>query len=325
MQLATLHDATGVSGQFCYIVMCHTDPAGTLRLIKRIRALSPEAAVVVRYENRNLLAPDDVRHSGGIPFVSSIQNEWGTWQMVKSLLEVLRFSLDETAADYFVNISGQCYPIRDLQEWEEGVAALKVGAIMEPMPDQPDDHLYRWTVGRFPGLQSDWIQRFFAHVVWRLGRHLPPRAWLYPRYVRGTGPTHVWFGLPRRRRQTPASVPVIRGSTWMCLSKEAVENLLQRSADKGVTSFFKTVRVPDESLFSSLLVTSGLRVAPGIVSARRFEPGASSPNWLTPSELVHYRDSPSPFIRKMPVDADDELLHAADQLVLRRGLPVITD
>ena len=38
------------SSRFCYVLMCHADPGGILRVVGRIRELSPDAAIVVRVQ-----------------------------------------------------------------------------------------------------------------------------------------------------------------------------------------------------------------------------------------------------------------------------------
>lgn len=50
---------------FCHVVMCHTDPKAVLQLVRRIRELSPEAEVLVRYDRPVLLQPGEVEAAGG--------------------------------------------------------------------------------------------------------------------------------------------------------------------------------------------------------------------------------------------------------------------
>ena len=40
-----------MTASFCYVILAHTDPAGLRRLVARIRALSPQAKILVRHED----------------------------------------------------------------------------------------------------------------------------------------------------------------------------------------------------------------------------------------------------------------------------------
>ncbi|GMA38741.1 hypothetical protein GCM10025883_07860 [Mobilicoccus caccae] len=62
---------------FCYVVMCHTDPDGVLRLVRRIRDLSPHSRILVRYENPLFLDPAVVEAEGAQPLLSRTRVEWG--------------------------------------------------------------------------------------------------------------------------------------------------------------------------------------------------------------------------------------------------------
>ena len=61
---------------FCYVVVAH-ESSGTERLVRRIRAVSPGARVLVRFEDPDAFDAAALRRAGAIPFVSRVRVRWG--------------------------------------------------------------------------------------------------------------------------------------------------------------------------------------------------------------------------------------------------------
>ena len=76
-----------MTASFCYVILAHTDPAGLRRLVARIRALSPQAKILVRHEDPALIDAATLAPYGAIDLVSRVPVRWGSWTMVTAMLE----------------------------------------------------------------------------------------------------------------------------------------------------------------------------------------------------------------------------------------------
>lgn len=300
--------------QFCYLVMCHTDPQGVLRLVRRIRELSPGADVIVRHDDPQLLTRAEVEAAGAHHLLSDTVVRWGDWSQVEAELELVRFALARTRAGHFVTVSGQCYPVRDLREWEREIVREGADAYLDPMPTQDDDHRYAWQVQDEPG----WLPAAgtaLLRAVTSLHRRLNPAgpdAYLTPR-----GGTNTWW--LRFRRRAPAPITPVKAATWLTLSRAAARRAMATDAAGTYRAFFQTVRTPDEYYLPSLISADAeLRVSVRETAGKRFPEGGASPVWITMDELDRYIYSDAAFVRKIPADVDRAVIERADALA-RRG------
>lgn len=308
--------------QFCYLVMAHTDFSGALRTVRRIRALSPRAHVVLRYEDDAALPAQDVRDAGGLPLLSSIRARWGAWTLTEAMLEALRYAVEETAADYVVLVSGQDYPVRDLTSFEREIEQSGVDALLDRKGVNPDDYRYRWYIRTPPLPRAPRIYRAIRHLGWRIGTVTPPVLQMCPNMR--DGDYRWWFGLPRRRRDLPDGMVFDKSAQWMTLSAAAVRLVLDVDASRpDVRNFFSHVRIPDEAYVQTIVRhASSLRVVDGATTVAHWVlPTDASPAWLSPEILTTLAaSSRAPFARKMPVDPSVDLLAAADTLARHDGV-----
>lgn len=295
-----------------YLVMCHTDPEGVLRLVRRIRRLSPQAGIVVRHDRPGLFAPGAVEAAGGVPLLSDIRVRWGEWSQVEMQLELLSVAPRLAPAERYVFVSGQDYPIRDLGSWEEELAAEGADAGLQVMSAQMEDHSLRWRVVAEPEVGPAAVRRLVRAAGARLGACAARFVRAYP-VTRGEL-TRWWIGTPRREG---APAPVVKASSWVVVSARGAAAVLRADRERpDVRAFFRSVRTPDEYYLPSLIAASGLRWSHRTVSTRRFVEGAASPAWLDVDILTGCvaAGTEAAFARKVPPDADPAVLRLADEL-----------
>lgn len=302
------------SGRFCYLVLAHTDRAGLLRLVRRIRELSPSCAIVVRHRDPALVDPVELAASGAVDLVSPIEMGWGSWAMVRAVLEALDAARRLTNADFFVVISGQDYPVRDLAAWEREVRLSGADALLRPMILAPEVYGRRWRVFSVPGRRTV-AKRGCGWAMDRLGRLGSPWLQLY-RQDR-TGPDTWWCSVPRRDGANPPTW-LTKASLWMTLRRDLLDQMLAvaRVDGSGVRGL-RTVLSPDEVVLQSLATRLGSAVRHEATSAMRWPPGGGpSPLWLT-ADLVRElaATDAAPFARKMPEQGWAEVVAAADAAV----------
>lgn len=305
---------------FCYVVLAHTDPEGLLRLVRRIKALSPSATVMVRYDRRDLVEAETLRLAGALPLVSSLPVRWGDWSLVDAAREALTVATEQTDATWFSVISGQDYPVRDLAAWEREVASGSHDVILDPMPAHPQTWEYRWSSFTLAVPQAPPVERLLNALLDRATPLVRPVADVYR--LDRTGPRHWWVRRPRRKgAERPGYL--YKASQWMTVSREPVQAALRELAEgSDRVEFLRTVLVPDEIALQSLCAANARHLREAPTTAAHFQPDAPSPDWLTPDLLRSLAATGAPFVRKIPPQADPTLLAAADSLAdARRDTP----
>src|SRR4051794_21579513 len=148
-----------------YLVTSHTGPGQVLRLVRTIRALSPQAPVLVHHDGRR--EPLDARALlavGGVELVPPVPAvEWGRGSQLAMLLRGLRVAVERTAFDWLTVLSGQDYPARPLEAVERDLATAAFDGFVEghrvPAPawrrDEGDEfsrrYFYAWRGVPEPG------------------------------------------------------------------------------------------------------------------------------------------------------------------------------
>lgn len=298
---------------FCYVVMCHTDPDGVLRLVRRIRDLSPHSRILVRYENPLFLDPAVVEAEGAQPLLSRTRVEWGAFSLVEAQLEAFAVARAMTGCEYVAVVSGQDYPVRDLARWEAEVRERDVDALLDPLVDQPDDHRWYWRVLLPPpALRPDRAPA--RRAVVKAGSLLTDRA----RVLVKPDEPRLWIGT-RLRRHTPPVQPVKCGY-WSVYGRRAIDSVLRADhTNPALRAFFGHVRTPDEWYVPSLVCADPeLRVGLGATSGKHFPDGQPSPLWIDAAVLhLLRRRTEAPFVRKIPPDVDPAVLREADEMAGR--------
>ncbi|MTB72251.1 hypothetical protein GGG17_09765 [Arsenicicoccus sp. MKL-02] len=297
--------------RFCYVVLCHTRADAVARLVRRIRQLSPDAAVLVRYSSAAALDRAMLEEAGATVLVSDIPTWWGDWSLVDAELECYAAALRLFDPDYVVLVSGQDYPIADLAAWERRVAQRGADAMLalhDPDPVTVDN---TWRIVRGPALPRP-LHRAAVAVAWRIT--LAARGRLYLNDSPKRADHRWWIGVPRRGERRL----VRKASQWKVLSRHAVEVLLQHyRQDPQERAFFASCKVPDELYVASTLTAAGVDVAEAPTTFTHFPEDGSSPEWLTPQHVREAREAGPPFARKLHPDAGPEVLAALDEAARR--------
>lgn len=325
----------GSGTRFCYVVLCHRDADRVLALVRRIRELSPTAAVLVRHDRGpGFLDEPAVTAAGGLLLRDPYPVRWGDWSMVQASLRAFAHARAGLDPDWLVLISGQDWPATDLAAWEADVVASGVDAVVSGAPvdltfssggplsriTEADLMRARWThrwtplprvpvLDRVPAkLRRGLNAAFVATLMWYqrpvMVRALPRGlGWLVG--VRRTG-----TGLPDRSH-------IVKGEQWLAVSRRAMSRVRATvRADPGIVAFFATTHIPDESFLQTLLLNDEqLRVRPGPVSFHRFGGPAASPDLLTSADVPAAVASGAPFARKIDPDVDDAVAGLLDAAV----------
>jgi hypothetical protein len=154
---------------------------------------------------------------------------WGGWSLSALLLDAIRIALRvDSSWGWFVNLSGQCYPLKPLNQIRSAVGSSdQVYVEMRPWETLPPD---------------DW------HLRWHPMIESPFRA-------------HI---LPGRRRPPKDFVLRFKGSQWVILPRDFCEWVLKSELLPRLKHYFAHLLLTDELLIQTLLANGPFadRVAP---------------------------------------------------------------
>ena len=168
-----------------------------------------------------------------VHFCDRYRCEWGTWSIVKATQSAAELMLRDfpDARQVFLT-SGSCMPLRPLPE------------LIGYLDQHPDtDFIESVTTSEVPwalgGLEEERFTLYFP-FSWKR------RRWLFDRFVA------IQRALRIRRRPPPGLVPHL-GSQWWCLTRRTLERILNDPNRRSVERYFKTLWIPDEAFFQSLV------------------------------------------------------------------------
>ena len=205
------------------------------------------------------------------------QCEWGTWALVQASRDgaeaLLKAHPDLT---HIYLISGACLPIKPVKELVKFLEH-----------NQDTDFIESVTIGEVPwtkgGLSEERFTLSFP-FPWRRQRRL----------------FDLWVEtqrLVRRRRTLPKGLEPHMGSQWWCLTRSTLEQILEDPRREELERYFRSVWIPDESYFQSLVRLYGTKVESRSLTLSKFD-FQGKPHVFYDDHLALLRQSASFFARK---------------------------
>ncbi|MET0264248.1 MAG: beta-1,6-N-acetylglucosaminyltransferase [Duganella sp.] len=222
-----------------YLIMAHNNPAHVQRLIERLTA--PGASFQVHIDAKADLAPFISLASSSVHFCKHrVSCNWGDISLVKATLQLMRDAVvTHPDADYFVLLSGACYPLQS--------------------PDYIASYLQQNRGTEFieayalPNLQYGKTLERITHYWIKKGKPLARYRW----------PLQHWMNrhLPLRNyKKVLEGGEAVTGSQWWCLSGKAVHYVLDYHVRRpALYRFCKFVDCSDEFFFQVILWNSPFR------------------------------------------------------------------
>lgn len=311
---------------FAYLALTHLQAAQVEAMVGRVLELSPAGQVVLHHDLSSPTLPYGGRPPARVSLLERRALAWGDWSIVDAMLRATRFAADRLDADWFVFLSGEHWPVVDLDGWERRLAESGADALVdaEAVPErlrfgrsQEDGNRFRarcahrWVTFGQPGLPG-------AHravcAAWKLQRYVQPLVGLEYSHRR-----QAWFvGLPRPQGRMRGWT-FYKGSQWIAFNRRAAEAILE--TDPAVTKWFRSGHIADETYFATVL-----RHHPELVVLNQtvtyFPPGPERPvegwEYLTPEHLPAVRAAGAAFARKADPTRRPEVLAVIDAEVDRQ-------
>lgn len=299
-------------------IQSHKNPAQVLRLIDRIRRSSDgETIVLVSHQAGPApLSQADIS-TGGEGVLLPSRGGYGDFSHVERYLESVSwlFAHDDPF-DWFVNISGQDYPVRPVAEMQHelrdggGDAWLEIYNAFGPDSSWPVARArtrYEFRHWRVARLSDRWQRRLRPVAALNA---VQPWVRLSPAY----GAVGV-----RRRSLFTEELRCYGGSFWAALSRDAAAYVLEHSRTRPeVVTYFRSTLAPEESYLQTVLGNSGLSIRPEVRRYFDFSRtrGTNHPKILQSGDLAAVAASAAWFARKFDQSLDATVL---DDIDLARG------
>lgn len=217
----------------------------------------------------------------GLPNVSlapRLECEWGTWALVQASRDAAEALLrDHPDLTHVYLISGACMPIKPISELAEFLEAHRDTDFIESVTISE----VPWTKG---GLSDERFTLTFP-FPWRRQRRL----------------FDLWVDLQRlvgRQRKLPDGLTPHMGSQWWCLTRETLERVSSDPRRAELERYFKSVWIPDESYFQSLVRLYGTKVESRSLTLSKFD-FQGKPHVFYDDHLALLRQSSLFFARKI--------------------------
>jgi hypothetical protein len=268
-----------------YLVTAHRNPQQLSELLRAV--YDPRDLFIVHADARapevRAAALQFAREAGpNVHVVPGRKIVWGGVSQTKHQLRMMRYALQWPAGigadarpwDYFINLSGQDYPLRTPSEIREDLARQSA--------DRNYLEVLDYETASAPLLQRTQYYHFeFRDKVRRL----------------------------KIRRKRPGDLHLYWGSAWFTVSRAFCALATQSAESRRVLRYIRFVRMSDEMFFQTLLMNSSLRETLVPENYRKIVwAGGSHPRTFTVEDTDQLLTSTAHFARKFDETIDSEIL-----------------
>lgn len=251
-----------------YYLQTHTRPAQVTRLVRLIKAGSPDSVVLISHDASR--PPLDVPGLAAMPGVHVFTEHggYGDFSHLDRYFAAIDW-LDEQGIEYdwLENISGQDYPLLPIAELEARLAGATHDGFLFYAPVFPDATPATADQGAGKALCTPWdadMRYRFRH--WWFGQpSAAKQRWLRP--LMAIDLVQPWLRVSlafctvgvRRRETVFTDDFVCYGGWFFCTITSAAARYVRDFAKNNldVTDYFRTVLAPEEVFLQTVLVNSG--------------------------------------------------------------------
>jgi hypothetical protein len=277
--------------KLAYFILVHHKPAQLRRLMRAI--WRPQHFYVIHVDRRASAevrrAARELAREANVALLPPSRCYWGGWSLVRTELRAMRRLMAMGEWSYYVNLSGQDYPLRTQ---EEIAAAL----------------------GRLP--HRDWVE-FESSLDPERATELARREQVLAVELPWRDkPWLIYWSPPWRAPLLKGAIRYL-GSQWKMITRQSCQYLTVPKNTRRFRAAYWGTLVPDESFFQTVLLNSD---RPAMVAGRNWHfvdwfTGPAHPRVLDISDLPRLEASDAFFARKFD---DGSVLDALeDRLRLR--------
>jgi len=292
-----------------FVLLTHDKPQQALRLVGTLNAMFGAPSIVWHHDFSRCEFPLDAIPKNASLVQPHLQTAWGRFSLVEAMLKALELLFrPNDAPDWFVLLSGACYPIKPTDKILNDLLQSPYDAHIAHEPIRYNDYARPW--------QRTCYERY-------CGAQLRVTA-LSRRSGAATRDIRVWdLKLAGPFLPFSETLSCFAGEQWFCANRAAAEYLLEfHQAGPALADHFRRldphVIVPDESYYQTILCNAPhLRISN---NHRRYidweTHGGRRVKILLMEDLPKLRDSTAHFARKFDANHDAAVLDALDADIL---------
>jgi hypothetical protein len=273
-----------VHARFAYLILAHRCPSQLQALVEAI--CHPQDVILLHVDLKSLLGIKPERNgtwamarqlARAYPNMTLLRprcTNWGGWSLTQILLDAINLALKiDGNWTHFINLSGQCYPIKPIDVIRSQLRDSNGQVFVE--------------MRRFAALPpDDW------HLRWHPMIELPHKAYRLP------GP-----------RRPPTSFELeYKGSQWCILPRQFCAWQRQAPVASEIRRYLRRLLLSDELIMQTLANNGPWRESIAPHYGREIVwPG---PKVMTMADWPRLEESPAFFARKFDPDIDGEIVPA---------------
>jgi hypothetical protein len=229
---------------------------------------------------------------------------WGQFPVVSATLDAMQ-KVSNSSYDYFVNLSGQCYPIKSnvaIKQFFRGKknAFIEIEKLPSPL----------W--GQMGGLDRI-VFSYYKHPI-RIVRYYILNSILGYELAE----SKRFFRLPRLKKRLPYNLELYGGSAYFCITKKHVDYILEYVKNNPeLIKFFRRSFAPDETFFQTILVNSELKETIVNNNLRYIVWSGKGRKWapvvFTIKDAEKLMSYPALYARKFDIKRDKAILDLIDR------------
>jgi len=242
---------------------------------------------------------------------------WASFDLVEEFIESMKRSLDFDY-EYFINMSGQCYPIKNTKSINEFFNLNHGYSFI----DQIDLSDYSSVSPRNSWMSpATWKSRF-QHKYYRVPYGNVMRQTLSNIVGQSLDgkrtDINLYLKIPRIFNRNVERMNLYGGSTWFYLRKKHVEYIVDFIKDnKKFLEFSRRVWAPDEHFFQTIIARGYGKESIKDNNYRYIDWSKGIPAVLTFKDFDKIINSDGLFARKFDEDVDKGILDAIDNKILK--------
>ena len=241
------------------------------------------------------------------------------FSMVEAEMELIRTARQQGHYDYFMLMSGQCYPITSVSNIYDFLCRSYPEPFIEIVAPTKENYVTRnfakaFALKRLKIRSYGWLKRHFSYKGYRLFRYLPGGLAMVATRIKS-----LIIGTPVRRLKK-RGWGTYCGSQWWILPDRIIENVLPFFEDREYHRIVSDCFSCDETFFQTAIMArreeNGIRTdeAGNYINRKWFFIFHDGhPILLTQDRFREIKESGMLFGRKFDMDQDSEILNLLDK------------
>jgi hypothetical protein len=278
-----------------YLILGHKNIGQVYILIKTLNTEKSFFFVHIDKKYKVKIAEEFLDKKNVVFLSKRIDISWGGYSIVKATLNLMKLAIEhEIKPDYFILLSGQCFPIKSNKEifdfFKKNNGKIFMSYTKMPDPSQIDGGMFKLRFFWFMD-QLGYFNKYFVFGIHKTIQLLSKLFGFERKYLKGYIP---YFG-----------------SQWWALPGQVVDYVLNFvNQNRSFVIFYKYTFAPDELFFHTIICNSKYKIKVENRLFRFMKNSFWTPEILGIDDLSRLKQSSQLFARKFDINQDPEIIAA---------------